>query len=121
MTEQDSKTTGDRELLEMAAKAAGMTLLSVNVYPSGYTEAVREGFNPNGGNIWSPLHDDADALRLAVMLGLTITIDNSFLAETFAWRSGSLAYEVGERHANDAFAATRRAIVRAAAAIGAAQ
>ena len=56
----------DRELLELAAKAAGMT------YSSEYGVAFGED---ETGNFmeedWNPLTDDGDALRLAVRLGIT--------------------------------------------------
>jgi hypothetical protein len=63
---------------------------------------------------WNPITDDGDALRLAVRLKFDIDIYYGEIA------SG----EEGERHqtliGNDAdpYAATRRAIVRAAAEIG---
>ena len=66
----------------------------------------------------NPLECDALALRLAVMVGLTVTIDNSPCAETDAWLYGTIAININESHGQDPFAATRRAIVRAAAEVG---
>ena len=86
----------DKELLELAAKAAGISEQQLN-HPVNY---------------WSPLTDDGDALRLAVKLGIHIT--NSI---TDAWAT-TLQITSIEPINNDPYAATRRAIVRAAAAIG---
>lgn len=96
----------DRELLELAAKAAGyqfstsMRSLSQPPVPVILAE-------PGRWKQWDPLHDDGDALRLAVDLGIL---------EEAAWlnyRNGAMAIE-----GLDAREATRRAIVRAAAEIG---
>ena len=78
----------DRELLELAAKAAG----------TYYVES--ESWDENAG--WNPLTNDGDALRLAVKLDILE-------------RAASIAQFEG---INDPYAATRRAIVRAAAEIG---
>ena len=101
----------DRELLELAAKAAGIKLLKVEIYPNGFTEAVREGFNPNGGNIWNPLTDDGDALRLAVKLGMDVCFGASYVIVRGSVQSPIV------NNANDPYAATRYAITRAAAEI----
>lgn len=57
------------------------------------------------GSRWNPLEDDGDALRLAVTLGIlqTATLHEA-MHNVPDW--------------SDRYAATRRAIVRAAAAIG---
>jgi hypothetical protein len=81
----------DQELLRFAAKAAGGNFVI------GY---------------WNPLTDDGDALRLAVKLKITPHIDGNLTdAESAAGFST-------EPHFDDPNAATRRAIVRAAAEIG---
>jgi hypothetical protein len=70
--------------------------------------------DPDGG-IWNPLKDDGDALRLAVQLGLLVNIDSGEVVEV------CVAYpqiDVSERFGADKYAATRRAITRAAAEIG---
>lgn len=93
----------DRELLELAAKAAGQE-------PS----VAGDLWSNARGQLWNPLTDDGDALRLAVKLGLDIM--------TRGARAG--AYAGTEDHGASAsaeenpYAATRRAIVRAAAEIG---
>ena len=97
----------DRELLELAAKAAGMTLDNLG------DRVVRR--EPDGQPVyWNPLTDDGDALRLAVKLRM-----NVFHAgiRVFALdEEGDI--EEAEGHELDPYAATRRAITRAAAEIG---
>ena len=76
---------------------------------------------------WSPLTDDGDALRLAVKLGLWVTIDTEDEMTVDVIKATSGPY--GERPTHhierfkypqygDANMATRRAIVRCAAEIG---
>lgn len=58
----------DRELIELAAKAAGKDLTKHEWFPLG-------GFFRGVGDVsdwWNPLTDDGDALRLAVKLRLNI-------------------------------------------------
>jgi hypothetical protein len=91
----------DRELLEAAAKAAGL----------------RVNFHPTASYNWNPLTDDGDALRLAVKLRLDVKI-NDF--DTLCYGPNFGTRSAAETHADytDPCAATRRAIVRAAAEIG---
>ena len=110
-----SKET-DKELLILAARAAGFDI-------SHPMNIKRQEMNPpvlgfvthlNGelqSTLWNPLDDDGQALRLAVKL--EILIDNGRGA-SFAILSGISVSEEG----SDPCAATRRAIVRAAAEIG---
>lgn len=103
----------DRELLEKAAKAAGIAWDrdSEVWYATGDAAHVR--FD------WNPLTDDGDALRLAVKLGLVVSIDIELGGETEAWPYAHMGCLVDEaHHESEPYAATRRAIVRAAAAIG---
>lgn len=93
----------DRELLELAAKAVGHAIDRI--------DAMHE---PEDWACWNPLTDDGDALRLAVRLSLMI--DTDYNSHT-AVGSASLC-EILEGHSGDPLAATRRAIVRAAAEIG---
>jgi hypothetical protein len=92
----------DRELLELAAKAAGIS------HPEGI-----EWVNNDLGFQWNPLTDDGDALRLAVTLQMAINITPS---KVFAGDGHTGHTEVMDSAAP--YAATRRAIVRAAAEIG---
>ena len=97
----------DRELLELAAKAAGIK------HRKGDYE---KGLDTNNG-FWNPLTDDGDALRLAVKLQMLITIGSE---ETYITANGMMveSEEFFDENNNDPYAATRRAIVRAAAEIG---
>jgi len=100
----------DRELLEDAAKAAGVAL-EWNDSPGYYSDW--RGLPQ--WNHWNPLLDDGDAFRLAVKLKLTLDIgdDASEAVSPIHWHA--------EQHKGDPLAATRRAIVRAAAAMGGAE
>lgn len=102
----------DREMLELAAKAAG----------------IRGEWSERGQCIviselgiswehWRPLEDDGDALRLAVKLNLHIQFDIDEFGTVFIF--GPWYGEPIEQEATgDKFAAARRAITRAAAEIG---
>ena len=99
----------DRELLEKAAKAAGYEFGYVNdklvVMIPGSCGTF--GCTRPHSTSWDPLNDDGDVLRLAVKLDLL--------------NSPRVTYEIAvDRLTNkaDKLVATRRAIVRAAAAIG---
>jgi hypothetical protein len=105
----------DRELLELAAKAAGYTcdFLAwgsgvVNVYDAAGKHAV-----------WNPLEDEGDALRLAVKLRLTVhTYDEDNSPSSWGVSAGPMWVDECVPHDSDPYASTRRAIVCAAAAIG---
>lgn len=109
----------DRKLLEMAAKAAGIPVRFDG--PWGVCGYSDDGTGRMGSWVnWNPLSDDGDALRLAVKLHIDI--------RHFMYRSNymdCLVDRLGkgftESTLDDSYAATRRAIVRAAAAIGEAQ
>jgi len=93
----------DRELLEMAAKAAG-----VDVYCNVGTTIMRSTGVGNFIAPWNPLTDDGDALRLAVKL----------TGSGFCMTDLNVPMIQAARNNEDLYAATRRAIVRAAAEIG---
>ena len=114
----------DRELLELAAKAAGIDW--VGIMGNGALATGKNGACLIGP--WSPLTDDGDALRLAVKMHFDLN---------FYWNGCDDQYDEVEAYTNgarkdareqigfclsggqiDECAATRRAIVRAAAAIG---
>ena len=129
----------DRELLEKAAKAAGWTWWrSKHGYwnitpPKGETETCCvnwQKFDSTTGEKlpeptlfdaliesgWNPIDDDGDALRLAVKLHMSIMSN-----ETASWvATGMHQINRAEEHhdGSDPYAATRCAIVCAAAAIG---
>ena len=100
----------DRELLELAAKAAGLPEFSAAwvMLPNGKGPVQQ----------WNPLIDDGDALRLAVMLNVVIWECAQYERAGAEVRYGEARGEYWEPVGNDPYAATRRAIVRAAAAIG---
>jgi hypothetical protein len=102
----------DRELLELAAKAAGV---NVRFGENGYSY---DHDSPRWEE-WNPLTDDGDALRLAVKLRMDLTqmttTGGQQVLRVFGPGSIDRTYEIAE---DDPYAATRRAIVRAAAEIG---
>ena len=100
----------DRELLELAAKAAGINTKRCLQYSDGAFDW------PEKAGRWNPLTDDGDALRLAVKLHLCVT---SFTDEQMVgYVINGEGYNVHELPGTDPYAATRRAITRAAADIG---
>lgn len=104
----------DHELLELAAKAAGYEFNSPNGSADISSDGRRAWVSP--GFYWQPFDDDGDALRLAVRLGLIV---NCWLDAKKTWAGLETDSDgVIERHGGDPYAATRRAIVRAAAEIG---
>ena len=112
-------STSDRELLELAAKAAGIAGHFVEKTPhDGYPRySCGMGKSHQHVLLWNPLECDGDALRLAVKLRLEIYFFDGF-GEVVAEHNTS-SFEAGrEQYAEDMNAATRRAIVRAAAEIG---
>lgn len=105
----------DKELLELAAKAVGI----VGEYHSPtfgitYIAGSEDGTYTEK---WNPLADNNAAFRLMVKLGICVFLyrHHSSEPETEAWHGDISAFE---KHNNDPLAATRRAIVKAAAAIG---
>lgn len=98
----------DRELLELAAKVAGIDHDNPEGRPAGWK--------------WNPLKDDGDALRLAVKLGLNIIQQHTFAGPDPVAAACGFGPEdfrlTSTDHEGDPLAATRRAIVRAAAEIG---
>ena len=94
----------DQQLLELAAKAAGIEVAT----------AHRHGLFLASAEWWNPLTDDGDALRLAVKLRMIVNTDPTGSQAGDGYRDDAC-----ELHrSSDPYAATRRAIVRAAAEIG---
>lgn len=113
----------DQELLEKAAKASGIKIDKSEVNGGGRGNT---GFDMMGNAVldwhnhkkWNPLTDDGDALRLAVKLQITLTPGDIKCAAQWWVRPGMIILaSVVELAGGDPFAASRRAIVRAAAAI----
>jgi hypothetical protein len=102
----------DREFLELAAKAAGYEVLG-DRHPDDGLNVLLHG----RAWVWRPQHDDGDALRLAVALGIQIGDYHQYgraLAFMGTTRGSGEFWEI-EGTPDEA---TRRAIVRAAAEIG---
>ena len=100
----------DKELIELAAKAAGYVgewkfLGESNGQAQGWYFVLDDGIT-----VFNPLDDDGDALRLAVELGISIVF-----ADTYVYTLGF--DECTEMYNDDPGTATRRAIVRGAAEI----
>jgi hypothetical protein len=99
----------DRELLELAAKAAGIEgdFRDAGQYWFQYGIPLPKTMSHEPQRYWNPLTNDTTAFHLAVKLGID------------CWREGDVICCDGVRvDFGDPYAATRRAIVRAAAEIG---
>lgn len=90
----------DKELLELAARAAGYTVAR---WSDDGDALLLEGVQEP----WSSLASDADAFRLSVALQLGMEL----------YGTGASVKGCHEISKGDPYAATRRAITRAAAAI----
>ena len=103
----------DRTLLELAAKAAG---IKIRWQSYGNYFVICDIDDEGIEAVWNPLADDGDALRLAVKLGMQMYIwqPNDGIGLHYT----EINRRIKESHNNDPYAATRRAIVRAAAEIG---
>lgn len=111
----------DRELLEMAAKAA-----DIKVWFPRMSNGQRGVLEPchtivNGKTQeWNPLEDDGAAFRLATKLGLVVRVNlrgEYSLAEYFI-NGEEYEFAIDHNKSSDVNAATRRSIVCAAAEIG---
>jgi hypothetical protein len=136
---QERKIMTDREMLELAAKAAGLHV----GFGYAYTESGRYDLywshvhhqlawhDKTAGSeypvpvFWNPLDDDGDAFRLAVKLGIDVSFPLYRKCDPPTVHAGrywdpyvSCWYPFEEIKGDDPYAATRRAIVRAAAEIG---
>ena len=118
----------NQEMMELAAKAAGMNLTYCPIWGCMAKELQdSEGKYFDAKTCWDPLTNDGDALRLAVKLRIdvyTLPINAEAVTVTAKRRMRSdLLRQPNptsstEELARDPYAATRRAIVRAAAEIG---
>jgi hypothetical protein len=104
----------DLELVKFAAKAAG---IEVRYQPITRRFLYQKELPSEGFYLayWNPIIDDGDALRLAVKLNFLV--DVSAIQEETEAGDGTNGYQC-ELHKGDPYAATRLAIVRAAAEIG---
>ena len=97
----------DLEMLMLAAKAAGLKVILPAAHQRGlWIEGLEDE--------WNPLKDDGDALRVAVKL--EISLEFAAKATWVKLRDEAGTLTLGNiPHNNDPYAATRRAIVLAAA------
>ena len=110
----------DQELIKAAAKAAGIEIK----YQPGSRRFLYEKDLPilEGKCLayWDPLADDGDALRLAVKLGMRdyfyVEVQKTCVQTSFLDPHEEVFYEAFKDQ--DPYAATRRAIVKAAAELG---
>lgn len=100
----------DEQLLKDAARAAGIRLAA---WPFKHGGPPGSAFI-DGGGFFDPLNDDGEAFRLAVELDMDV--DMTHPTTVFAGHENGLC---AEPRGADAYAAARRAIVRAAASIAA--
>ena len=97
----------DRQLLELAAKAAGLAIVWYGEFDPWCYAEIAPGIK------WNPITDDGDALRLAVKLRLHVSV----FANAIGIGNPVVGY-VETPWSEDPYVATRRAIVEAAAEIG---
>jgi hypothetical protein len=116
----------DKELLELAAKAAGYEKYTshwlgrdsfVTYKKEVYSEFRECRVMAEYTMDWNPLTDDGDALRLAVKLKIPIQFPD-WENMTRTWGSKNCLDAFDEPHNDNPYAATRHAITRAAAEIG---
>lgn len=115
----------DRELLEMAAKAVGLVICDSRRWPDTIVRRVTLDDGSENWVRWQPLEDDGDALRLAVGLKMEVATHICFVEVT--WYDLPLSethvveedWGAGETPEYRRMGFVRRAIVRAAAEIGA--
>lgn len=101
----------DRELLERAARAAGIEVNRGNI-PHERDMLFTRGVE------WNPLEDDDDAFRLMVSVGLDVEWCSSGRVSAYRHvNANGHCFTAMESYREDRAAATRRAIVRAAAMV----
>lgn len=99
----------DKELIELAAKAAGIT--------GTWHRAGFVAYSGWAGGFFNPLTDDGDALRLAVRLNIHVRVW-VYACEAQYGDCESTGLIHASDCGGDVCAATRRAITMAAAQIG---
>lgn len=107
----------EREMLELAAKAAGLPYIKPTEDYDGSLGLQVGSDNPMRCWEWNPLKDDGDALRLAVKLGISVAIFEDAVG------IGCRELPAGQKYeetplGNDPYSTTRLSITRAAAEIG---
>ena len=108
----------DRDLLTLAAKAAGIEM-QWDTWANPPMVLSENGIDTS---TWNPLTDDGDALRLVVKLGIPFHVfyeHKSVIAYSKKTNLHPEGFDAQEFFTEfDELTATRRAIVRAAAEIG---
>lgn len=97
----------ERDLLKMAAEAAGMA--GMLNWPEGAGPWLR--VDPDLSRLWNPFEDDGDALRLAVRMEMDVFVRAGRWTEAVA----PMGEPYKAMHGGYPEQATRRAIVMAAA------
>jgi len=108
----EEQDMSDKQLLKDAAKAAGIEEWLLNTQNGNVWDREKSLWR----RAWNPLIDDGDAQRLLVALKIDILFDEESDCSVVAAQT----FRVFESETinDDPYAATRRAIVRAAAEIG---
>lgn len=100
-----SANTQDRELLEMAAKAAGIEVIYCpDKQAFEYVHPLRYD-----NRFWSPITDDAQALRLAKACNIVINFDEDFVEH---WKTLRYCFGDNGKTVNDAVLACAAEIGR---------
>lgn len=103
---------GDRELLQLAAKAAGYGVR----FQDGMTAGIWTKESGVTRCYWNPLEEDGDTARLEVSCQLSVDVTEFGVLSEKA--DGIACFETFTKHNGDRNKARRRASVRAAAEIG---
>lgn len=106
----------DREMLELAAKAAKLPV-DQSSNGTGRFITLLDGANWPRSR-FEPLVDDGDSLRLAVRLGMLISINSGCQSTGVSCHFGQRIFSIQVPHSPNPGSATRRAIVQVAAMIG---
>jgi hypothetical protein len=110
----------ERELLELAAKAAEVHIDRWHGDGGDFWKGFPREVGKEAKGVWvrwNPLTSDGDALRLAVKLGLSFMSILTVGRDAATMEFDDLAAYSFESNGTDPYAATRRAITRAAAEI----
>lgn len=108
----------DREILELAAKAAGLRIDQRASFMTWRESSRLAILNAQGGHtLWNAFADDGDALRLCAWLGMMVDCSIPGHVQCAGPR-GICVDDPYHNHATaDLLSATRRAITRAAASL----
>ena len=109
----------DREMLELAAKAAGLKIHARNQAERDATGCGHVGlWIVDGDSCWNPRDDDGQSMRLAGKINANITFGACMCPVVHVRVWGYVHSSNYADYGNDQMAAVRLAILRAAAEIG---